>query len=131
MTQTNPRKSFAAWLGLAAMALLWAIPLIWTIAVALRPTNVPISVGSSWFGGRLTLDSIIAAWNAAPFRTYYVNTVTVVLGILAVQIITVTLAGFVFARLPFPGRQGAGQPVDAAFGPGTGGQCWCTTPRAL
>lgn len=104
MTQTKPRGSFAAWLGLAAVALFWAIPLIWTIAVALRPANVPISVGSSWFGGRLTLDSIIAAWNAAPFRIYYLNTVTVVLGILAVQIVTVTLAGFVFARLPFPGR---------------------------
>lgn len=102
---TRSRRSTAgSWLVLAGLALVWAVPLLWSIAVALRPTNVPISVGSSWFGGRLTLDSIAAAWNAAPFQTYYVNTVAVVTGILAVQLVTVTLAGFVFARLPFPGR---------------------------
>jgi sn-glycerol 3-phosphate transport system permease protein len=79
--------------------------MLWTVALAFRPPNIPISIGSTWWGGSLSLGSFIRAWGAAPFATYYLNTVTVVAGILAVQLVTITLAGFVFARVRFPGRE--------------------------
>lgn len=89
---------------LVGLGLLWAMPLLWSIALAFRPPNVPISIGSTWWGGSLSFASILRALDSAPFGTYYRNTVIVVFGILVVQMVTITLAGFVFARLKFPGR---------------------------
>ena len=104
MTPRTRIANLATWLALAGLALVWAIPMLWTVALAFRPPNVPISVGSTWWGGGLSFGSFARAWDAAPFATYYINTVTVVAGILAVQLVTITLGGFVFARVRFPGR---------------------------
>ncbi|GGB64476.1 ABC transporter permease [Tistrella bauzanensis] len=52
----------------------------------------------------LTLDNFRAAWEAAPFPRYMLNTVMLVTGILAGQLVIGTLAAFAFARLHFPGR---------------------------
>jgi sn-glycerol 3-phosphate transport system permease protein len=97
-------SSWRAVLPLIVLAVVWGLPLLWTIALAFRPPNAPISIGSTWFSGSLSLASIQRALDSAPFGTYYRNTILVVIGTLVVQIITITLAGFVFARLKFPGR---------------------------
>ena len=52
----------------------------------------------------LTLDNFVAAWQAAPFSRFLLNTVMMVTLILAVQFVLCTLAAFAFARLIFPGR---------------------------
>src|SRR5699024_7855422 len=41
------------------------------------------------------------AWEAAPFLRYYFNTFIIVFGVLIVQLTTVTLAAYAFARLNF------------------------------
>jgi sn-glycerol 3-phosphate transport system permease protein len=94
-------------LGLATtslVALVWAGPLLWSVAVALRPANVSVALGSPWWGGGLTLDNFVEAWQRVPFGTSCINTFVIVFGILAVQLVTITLAGFAFARLRFPAR---------------------------
>jgi sn-glycerol 3-phosphate transport system permease protein len=52
-----------------------------------------------------TLANFAEALESADFLRYYLNTVIVVLGILACQLVTITLAGYAFARLRFPGHQ--------------------------
>ena len=52
----------------------------------------------------LTLANLEAAWQAAPFTRYLLNTVMLVTLILAAQFVLCTLAAFAFARLIFPGR---------------------------
>jgi sn-glycerol 3-phosphate transport system permease protein len=94
--------AFAVMIG---WALLWAVPMLWTVAVALRPANEPLSNDSLWFGGTWTLDNFRDAWNAVPFGTYYVNTLLIVTGVLAVQLVSVTLAGYAFARRRMPLRE--------------------------
>jgi sn-glycerol 3-phosphate transport system permease protein len=44
------------------------------------------------------------AWESGAFPLWYLNTVLVCGGILAVQCVTVAMAGYAFARLRFPGR---------------------------
>ena len=51
-----------------------------------------------------TLDNFRSALDAGSFGVYYLNTAIVVLGLLFVQCVTVSLAGYAFARLRFPGR---------------------------
>jgi sn-glycerol 3-phosphate transport system permease protein len=86
------------------LAFSWSLPLLWGVAVALRPDNVSVAAGSPWWGGGLTLGNFATAWRAVPFGRYYLNTALIVFGVLAVQLVTVSLAGFAFARLRFPGR---------------------------
>src|SRR5512140_2082865 len=89
---------------LTVAAVIWLLPLAWTLLVSLRPADEPITSGHIWFGSTLTADSYRNAFQIAPFGTYYLNTIIIVTGIIAVQVLTTTLAGYAFARFEFPGK---------------------------
>lgn len=88
----------------AALALAWLFPLAWTVATSIRPEKVPVGTGSLWWGGSATLANFSRAWNVAPFGTFYMNTIIIVVGILSIQLVLITLGGFVFARMNFWGK---------------------------
>ncbi|WP_019908446.1 ABC transporter permease subunit [Paenibacillus sp. HW567] len=85
-------------LGCAAA---WLIPLLWVLRNAFLPKGTSIGAGWSW---TFTFDNFIHVWQSAPFGQYFWNTLLVTTGIFAVQIFTLTLAAFAFARVPFAGR---------------------------
>jgi len=87
------------------VSLLWASAILWAIAASFRPPNIPIGRGSSWFAGSFSFANYIRAWHMAPFLLYYRNTVIVVFGILAVQVVTAVFAGFAFANYEFVGKK--------------------------
>jgi sn-glycerol 3-phosphate transport system permease protein len=74
------------------------------MSVALRPADVSVASGSPWWGGSLTFRNFADAWGRVPFGQYFLNTAIIVGGILVVQLVTISLAGFAFARYRFPGR---------------------------
>lgn len=90
---------------LVIVCIVWVLPLVWSIGTALRPSNLPVGTGWLWLPGAPTLQNFADAWDAAPFVTYYANTIIICAGILVMQLITITLAGYVFARVPFPARE--------------------------
>ena len=107
MVGQNAQLKIGRWLATAlliAMALTWSLPLLWTIVASLRPAAEPMARGNVWFGSTLTLENFKQALSLAPFGVYYVNTILIVLMILGVQLITVTMAGFVFAHYKFVGK---------------------------
>jgi sn-glycerol 3-phosphate transport system permease protein len=53
---------------------------------------------------KANLDNFTNAWSYAPFASYYLNTIITSFGVLAIQIVTITMAAYAFARLRFPGR---------------------------
>ncbi len=88
-----------------AAALLWVIPFAWMAVASIRlapagSTDLASLLPSGPFG----LDNFADAWASGNFPRWYLNTVLVCGGILLVQCITVSLAGYAFARLRFPGR---------------------------
>ncbi len=89
---------------LAVIAIGWAIPMIWAMAVSAHPPDEPLSATNLWFGSRPTLENYAAAFQIAPFAQYYLNTIIIVGGILVVQLITISLAGYAFARFEFRGQ---------------------------
>ncbi|MFZ3080405.1 MAG: carbohydrate ABC transporter permease [Bellilinea sp.] len=91
--------------GTAFLAILWTIPIVWALVASFRPTTEPMKLGDVWFGSSLTLGNYIRAWSLAPFGQYYVNTIIIVLTILAVQLVTIILGGFVFAHYQFSGKK--------------------------
>jgi len=88
-----------------AFALLWSVPVLWALVASFRPANDPMSRGDVWFGGYLTVENYVRAWSLAPFGQYYINTIIVVAIILAVQLVTIVLAGFAFANYEFFGKK--------------------------
>lgn len=87
------------------VALLWSMPLIWSVIASLRPLNEPFARGHVWFGSGLSIQNFVRAFTLAPFARYFLNTVVLVITILSVQLVTSSLAGFAFSFYRFPGRK--------------------------
>ena len=86
-------------------AFLWSTPFLWTLVASFRPQSAGgIGMASLVPDYVPTLDHFREAFETGDFAVYYVNTAIVAFGILAVQIVTISLAGYAFARLSFPGR---------------------------
>ncbi len=85
-----------AWL----IGLIWVLPLLYALWAAFHPVAyathfAPLSP--------LTLHNFTRAWNAAPFARYFLNTLILVLGIMAGQFVICTLAAYGLARWRFYG----------------------------
>ncbi|MFP4378541.1 MAG: carbohydrate ABC transporter permease [Spirochaetales bacterium] len=87
------------------LAVLWSMPLIWSVIASLRPPGEPFARGTIWFGSGLSLANYVRAFRLAPFAVYFRNTVLLVSMILSVQIVTSSLAGFAFAVFRFKGQK--------------------------
>ncbi len=90
-------------LVLILLGLTWIIPLLWVAVTALRSESD--SIASSIIPHVWTLDTFRVAWESAPFGRYYINTMIIAFGIIAVQIVTSVLAAYAFARMRFRGRE--------------------------
>lgn len=87
------------------LAILWSVPVIWALIASFRPASDAISKGDVWFSTSISAENYIRAWSLAPFGQYYINTIVVVVIILAVQLVTIVLAGFAFANYEFFGKR--------------------------
>jgi sn-glycerol 3-phosphate transport system permease protein len=100
-----PRNVSAVTLLIAAAAMLWLIPFAWMAVAAMRPqVSGAMDVASLWPSGPFTMENFREAWTSGHFPLWYFNTIVMCAGILVVQCITVSLAGYAFARLDFPFR---------------------------
>lgn len=86
------------------MSVIWLLPLIFSVLMSFRPEAEPVTIGNIFFGSRITSENYEAAWGVAPWLWHYITTVIFVVGVLAVQIFTITMAAYAFARLRFWGR---------------------------
>lgn len=106
MSQTNiyDSRGLARMLDTAAawtLAVLWALPLLYAVWTAFHPSEFSTRFT---LAAPLTLDNFRAAWDAAPFARYLVNTVLLVTMVLAGQLVLCTLAAYAFAKYDFPGK---------------------------
>ena len=90
--------------ALAVFGLVWMVPLIWTMLAAFVPTTELLNGSPLVWLQSLHLGAFAEAWEVAPFPRFYLNTVIWVFGLLALQLVTVSLAGFALARLDFRGK---------------------------
>jgi sn-glycerol 3-phosphate transport system permease protein len=105
MSSANPTRTgtltlletIAAWL----LGLLWILPLAYAVWTAFHP-----AANATRFdlAAPLTLQNFAAAWQAAPFARYFLNTTMLVTMVLAAQLVLGTLAAYGFARFEFKGK---------------------------
>lgn len=106
MTETR-KRGWGSWLAdilTVFLAVVWLIPLVFSLLMSFRPQAEPINIGNIFFGSTLTPANYQAALMVAPWGLHYLNSIIFVAGVLVVQFVTVTMAGYAFARLRFPGR---------------------------
>jgi sn-glycerol 3-phosphate transport system permease protein len=102
-------RSRAAWSPavhfiLALAALVMIVPLVWIILTAFKERNEVFSQVPQWLPAQPTFGNFFGVLDAMPFWQYYWNTIVVAFGLLALQLVTVTLAAYAFARMEFWGR---------------------------
>ena len=87
---------------MTALMALCLIPLIWLFRTAFIPKEKALDLlVIDW----PTLDNFSRVLQAAPFLKYYGNTIFISGGILIVQLVLITLAGYAFARIDFYGSR--------------------------
>ena len=92
---------FIGYLFMYLFALICLIPLIWMVRTAFIPQEKALDLFAlAW----PTMDNFTRIWNAASWGTYYLNTIIIVAGVLLMQYVTITMAGYAFARLNFYGK---------------------------
>jgi len=100
--EITPKLGFAL---VALLALVWLIPFLWMVVASLRPSSEGFNAMAELVPSLSpTLDNFRDAWEIADFPRYFLNTTIICTVILLVQFVTVTLAGFAFARLSFAGK---------------------------
>ena len=91
---------------LCAAAALWAIPFAWMVVASLRQGDAGAAdIASLTPSGPFSLGNFADAWASGHFPLWYLNTALLCGGILAVQCVTISLAGYAFARLRFRYRE--------------------------
>jgi sn-glycerol 3-phosphate transport system permease protein len=97
----------APWLLLlaAAAALLWFVPFAWMVVASIRHDSTGAAdLASLLPSGPFSPGNFVDAWQSGHFPLWYLNTIILCGGILIVQCVTVSLAGYAFARMRFPGQ---------------------------
>ena len=87
---------------MSVLLLVNMIPLLWVIRTAFIPQNLALDLTAV---AAPILDNFKRVLEAAPFGKYYGNTLFITLGVLAVQFVLITLAGYAFARIDFYGSK--------------------------
>jgi len=100
--EITPKLGFAL---TVLLAIIWLIPFLWMGVATLRPASDGINLMAELMPSlKPTLDNVRDAWEIGDFPRYALNTTIICSGILLVQFVTITLAGFAFARLAFAGK---------------------------
>jgi sn-glycerol 3-phosphate transport system permease protein len=105
MTALGKRSPVGAALNTAAawlLGVMWVLPLAYAIWTAFHPAEFSTRFVPT---APLTLRNFEAAWAAAPFARYFLNSFLLVSAILAGQLVLCTLAAYAFARFRFWGNR--------------------------
>ena len=97
----NKKNGLLSKIALFAMLIIFLFPLYWMVVTAFKQPDEVFSLVPKWLPERWTLENFREVFKIIPFGNYYMNTLVFVFGLLAVQLVTVTLAAYAFARMDF------------------------------
>lgn len=104
-TRTRPIwQSVLLVAALIVLVLPFAVPTVWMIASSFKPINEIFASPPSLFPSAPTFDSYIEAFSFQPFAVQYWNSIYIALIVTVTVVFVSSLAGYAFARIPFPGR---------------------------
>ncbi len=107
----SPRRGFR-WrprsviphLVLLPICFVWIYPFLWMVSAGLK-TEREIYSGLSLIPETLRWENFQRAWVVARIGEYFVNTVIITVGSIAIVLFSVALMGYVLGRFQFPGKK--------------------------
>jgi sn-glycerol 3-phosphate transport system permease protein len=106
--RTLPRFISMKLVGYAAMIVVVALvglPMYWTISASFKTTQEIYQSPPTWLPANPTLENYPAAWNAAPFGTYYLNSIITTLIGSGFEIFFAVTSAYALAFLRFPRKE--------------------------
>jgi multiple sugar transport system permease protein len=99
------RLPFSPWhLFLAPVAAIMLVPLIWMAIVSVETRQQATSFPPVLIPSSVHLSNYSAAWNAAPFAHFFINSLLYSVATVAGNLLFCSLAAYAFARIRFFGR---------------------------
>lgn len=93
---------FLIYVFMLTLLFICMVPLLWVVRTAFISKELTLDLTAVSLP---TLDNFKRVLEAAPFGKYYGNTLFIVVGVLAVQFVLITMAGYAFARIDFYGSK--------------------------
>lgn len=97
------RVTVYALIGVSVLIVVF--PLLWMLASALKTNGEIIDPNAPLIPTHLQWSNLSAAWAAAPFGRFFINTAIFSITTTAGQILTGILAGYAFAMFDFPAKR--------------------------
>lgn len=94
---TARRNGPWTYIFLVALAVLWLIPLLWTLYTSLRPYEATQRLGYFSWGGGLTFSNFSTAWNSG-FGTYLLNSAIITVPAVVLSIFLASCVAFAVSR---------------------------------
>jgi multiple sugar transport system permease protein len=111
MVQTRTNSKLQKRLGdagvylvLTLFGILFMLPFVWMVVNSFKTIKGIYQFPPSFIPDSFEWRNYLEAWNAAPFGTFFMNSVIVSVAVVLGQLFTASLAGYAFVRLRFPGR---------------------------
>ena len=103
----NPRAWRNAWMYLlmAVIALLMALPILYTISTALKPNAYVLEIPPQLIPQNPSLKNFEEAWNSNNFGLYFLNSLKVAILATIGTVLVAASGAYSFARLEFPGKR--------------------------
>lgn len=92
------RPHYGTHIFLLAMAVMWLIPLVWTIYTSLRPYADTVQYGYFSFGGSYSFANYATAWEQAGLAKYFVNSAIITIPTVALTLLFASLMAFAVSR---------------------------------
>ncbi len=97
-------KSLLSHLTLLVATVGVGLPFFWMIITSLK-SDVEVGLFPPvWFPQQLLFSNYVEVWNAAPFGTFYINSIITTFSGLILEVIIGSLSAYAFARIEFPHR---------------------------
>ncbi|HEY4202605.1 MAG TPA: carbohydrate ABC transporter permease [Devosiaceae bacterium] len=85
------------------VGLVWILPFLWMLSTALKTKPEIFHFPPQWLPNSLYLGNFTAAFEAAPFGLYYLNSFIIAAVTTVLTVLAASMAGYAMARLPYRG----------------------------
>jgi len=87
------------------LAVLWMAPVVWVLAMSLKPNTELLRSTAGFLPIPFTLENYVNLLSLSTAPRWLLNSILVAGGMTLLTLVTSALAGYAFARIEFPGRR--------------------------
>lgn len=93
------RPHYGTHVFLSVMAVMWLVPLGWTVFTALRPKADTDKYGYFSFGGAFNVNNFVQAWNQGGFPQYFLNSLIITVPTIILVLLFSSMMAFAVSRV--------------------------------